>query len=896
MTDNGNESMKKRFLYPFLLLFILASCDQQILEQAVYSEDLFLKDNYVLNPLGGSFSFQVNAAGSWSLTKPDWLVASRVSGRGMQTISMSADANTTGSLLSGEIVINSSEIKRIRVSQANPYAYLDNNVPLQFKWNKNSEMDEGAERPVSVQSNLYWRLVPVGEEATEPHFALSTHEGFGDATVSVSPMDQNLGTQEWRAYYRLTSYVDSARTRPVENIPGISADSISLVQRNYEFLLNGEPSATVVFGRSNFQTESFEITLDSESGSSPGWSIASNPNSSWLNVTKANNSTLQVVPVSANVTKYDRSGRVTLESNTGAQRYLDVRQEKYLFYFLKNGVETDLLNFANEGGTQDITFVSSGPWRIEGNTPTGVEFNPTSGVEGETPIQITLSEQNLDLKPLLNNIVIRSNDPALAGIVLKDTLALQQKEFSFQILQPLDTLGSGEGSTRQFTLLSSGPWKIDDYPNWVSVSPESSDQGGTFTITVRTLSENANEKEHRVSTMRVVCTLNSKALRREFPVVQMRTLFDLSTSSFSSVSAYNDPNPVCTTTLTSTQDWSIVSVPGWISVSPTSGNASDVPVSLYFTVFTNTSKYARSGAVVIRNQSGKERQVNFNQDGLNFSVTGQDFSDQPATGASKQTQVTCYPTVPWSVLDVPSWVSPSSVSGKGNGTITFTIQPNSGTIESNGSEARSGSARIFNNITGEEYGISFSQAGYRWSVTNATSYKFSAFKGDKTPEFTITSSGRWRIDVPDWISASTSQGSGTGRVTLTTIKDNAPASSVRSGVVTVVCEDFYTLSKTIQVQQEKYNLSASPSSITFNKKKDQSAILTVTADGPWTARTDASWLSLSPTSGSAGTTSVVVKTTAKNSGSNREGKIIISDSKYSSLPSITVTVTQTNKQ
>ena len=67
MTDKGIAHMKKHFLYPFILLLILASCDQPaVMEQVAYSEDLFLKDHYTLDPLGGSFSFQVNAAGSWT--------------------------------------------------------------------------------------------------------------------------------------------------------------------------------------------------------------------------------------------------------------------------------------------------------------------------------------------------------------------------------------------------------------------------------------------------------------------------------------------------------------------------------------------------------------------------------------------------------------------------------------------------------------------------------------------------------------------------------------------------------------------------------------------------------------------------------------------------------------
>lgn len=892
--------MKKRFLYPFVLLLLLASCEQPVLEQAVYSEDLFLKDQYVLNPLGDSFSFTVNAVGMWSLSKPDWLSASRLSGRGMQIVTLNAEANKTGRPLTGEIVVNSSEVKRIQVSQANPYAFLEDNEPFYFKWNRNVDDEGGSQKPVSVRSNLYWKLVPDGDAGQDDKFSLSVYEGFGDATVSVSPKMENLDTQEWRASFRLTCYVDSARTQGVDGIQGVEVDSIIMLQRNYEFLMNGEPSASVVFERSSFKTESFTISLDPNAGASPSWSVVENTGNDWLKVTKSNASTLELVPSSANVTKYDRSCQVTLEANSGARRHIDVRQEKYFFYFLRNGQETDLLNFDNTGGTHDVSFVSSGPWRMEGSMPAGVEFNPTSGEEGETPVQVTISQQNLSLNTRTSDIVVRSDDPALSGIVLKDTLSLRQKEFTFQITQKLDTLGSAEGSSKTFVLQSSGPWQIDYAPDWVEVSPSSleSEKGGSTPVTVRALSENTSETNHRSSIIRVVCPLNSSALRREFPVIQMRTLFDLSENSFPSIRAYEENQIVCTATLTSTQNWEITDIPIWITASQKIGSASGKPVTLSFYVDTNKDKNSRSGRVIIKNQSGKTRQINFTQEGIYFSISGNNFTNQPAAGATKQTEVTCYPTVSWSVNDVPRWVSVSPSSGKGNGTVTFTIQPNAGSIDTNGSEERSGSAVIENGLTHETASVSFSQAGYRWSVTNASTYTFGAFKGDKTPEFTITASGSWQIETPDWLSASRTQGSGgTDRITLTCIKDNAPAPTTRNATVTIVCNDFASLNKSINVQQEKYNLTASPSSQSFSKKKDQTATITITADGAWTAKTDAtSWLSVSPTSGPAGTTTVILKTLSKNNGSSsREAKVTITDSKHPTQVSATVTVTQSNK-
>lgn len=886
MTDKGYVNMKRAILYPVLLLFCAIACDQPILQQGVYSEDLFLKDQYTLNPLGDTISFTVNAYGSWSLSKPSWLIANRLSGRGMQTITLIAEANTTGSPQTGEIVINSSEIKRIAVSQANPYAYLSNDKEFLYRWDGAPEEDGGGSS-VRVNSNLYWRFEPVAGASPEELFKLSSYEGLGDADVTVSALGANLDTLDWTYYYRLASYVDAGHTRQVYNIPGVEEDSIQLVQRHFVFLLNGVSSPSIVFDRSNFEEQNLRVTVQDDQK----WSLKSNPGRDWLEARQEGSSTLRVVPTSANVTKFDRTCRLALTASpSGAERYVDVMQERYNFYFARNGFETDQLEFDNMGGTLDLSFISSGSWRVE-SCPAGVSFNPSSGGEGETLVQVSISDQNLNLTPLTRNLLVRSTDPGLAGVVLRDTLQLRQPEFEFRISSGLDTLPSAEGTSRTCTLVSSGPWQVDSKPDWVNISPESSDSPGTFKVTVWASSENTSETNHRTGTIRFVCPLNPGTLRREIPVVQMRTKFDLSRDNFTAIKAYDNPNPVCTTVLESSQDWSITELPAWISVSSRSGKASSEPVTLYFTVSTNTSKSSRSGRALIQNQAGKTRQITFTQDGLNFDVQLVDYSNQPATGSTVHSEISCYPTVPWSLQNVPNWITPSQRSGTGSGTVFFTLAGNSGTIETNGSESRSASVGIRNDVTYEVENVEFSQSGYRWTVTNASSYSFGAFKGEKSSEFTITADGSWYIETPDWIQASKSRGSkGTERITLTTTQDNAPATNIRTSYVTVVCDDFGTLNKSFSVKQEKYNLAASPTALSFSRKAGSQSF-TVTSDGTWSAKCDASWVTLSLVSGTAGSTTVTV-TCQKNSKNAREAKIVISDTKHTSIPSVTVTVNQ----
>lgn len=881
----------KRLLF-FLLTIIpclLVSCEPQEVEQDLYSAESFLKDRYDLNPLGDTIRFTVSTIGNWSLSKPTWLDANRTTGRGLTTVILTANANVTGSTLSGEIHIYANENKTIIVSQANPFAFLEDNNPSEYKWDKSIVGDSESQSKISVASNLYWRLEPL--DTLPRHFKLSPSEGFSESNVIVECIENNLDTLDRIEQYKLVSYIDEGRTRPVSDISGIREDTVSIRQGHFHFTVNNLSKANAIYGKGELAEKTFEINIESDPGQSSSWSVKEIPD--WLNVTKVDNQHLKLWPRSTNVTKNDRRFDLTLvASPSGAERVIEVVQEKYNFYFIVDGIEikSDEKVAVRNAGDTTITahFVSSGPWKIL-SQPKQLQCTPTSGSEGDTQISITVPGQNFSKSELNLPLTIQSNDSKFLTIPLEETLSLAQRAFKFEPVNDglLDTLPSSKGNTKYIDFISSGPLSVSEKPSWTDVYFSSiGDQ--EYRVNVMANSDNSSETAHRTGKISLVCTGHDSDLKYTFNVVQMRSLFDLlSESTVSSVAAYDNPAPTFRISLLTSQSWSVDNnnTSNWITLNPSSGDGKTSTTEITCNLANNPGK-ARSGKVVIRNSSGATKQINVSQEGFFFSAPKVDFKSAVG-GDLHQVELSCYGKVPWSVDSYPSWIYVSPTSGNGSTRIAFQVNGNGSS-----SNERSGTATIRNGFTGDVITVSFKQPGYSWEVNNADSYSFDAFKGDSSPEFTLTASGNWSIRTPAWLEASTSQGTGgrTYRIKFTTALDNAPANSARSDIVTIVCEDFNTLNKTISVSQKNYRLESNPASLTLPRKKSETTIM-ITADGQWIATTDQSWITLSKKSGASGATSV--KVTCERARTDRQGYIIVKDTKH---PSVEVKIMVSQKK
>ncbi|MCA1639582.1 MAG: FG-GAP-like repeat-containing protein, partial [Acidobacteria bacterium] len=124
-------------------------------------------------------------------------------------------------------------------------------------------------------------------------------------------------------------------------------------------------------------------------------------------------------------------------------------------------------------------------------------------------------------------------------------------------------------------------------------------------------------------------------------------------------------------TTTSACAWAATSNVSWITV--TGGNIGSGNGTVSFTVQPNTG-VERTGTVTIAGQTFTVTQAN----GCAFQLSSNEASF-PAPGGAGSFNVTSNSTCPWTATTTASWITINSgASGTGNGSVTFTVQANSG--------------------------------------------------------------------------------------------------------------------------------------------------------------------------------------------------------------------------
>ena len=149
----------------------------------------------------------------------------------------------------------------------------------------------------------------------------------------------------------------------------------------------------------------------------------------------------------------------------------------------------------------------------------------------------------------------------------------------------------------------------------------------------------------------------------------------------------------------------------------------------------------------------------------------------------------------------------------------------------------------------------------------------------------LTGNDSWTASSnQSWCTLSKSNGTGDATITITANKNTTTAQ--RTATVTIT--GSHTGAKTVSVTQEAYTLSVTPTSLSMENTADSKTV-TVSSNGQWTASSNQTWCTLSPSSGTNNGT-ITVKVTANTTGSARSATVTIKET--NSNKTVTVTVTQ----
>lgn len=395
------------------------------------------------------------------------------------------------------------------------------------------------------------------------------------------------------------------------------------------------------------------------------------------------------------------------------------------------------------------------------------------------------------------------------------------------------TVGVTAGSGCGWTAVSSA--------SWITVTGGATGSGnGTVTLSIAAYSGSAS----RSGTVTIA--------GRTVTVTQQGLACTTSISPSSLATAADASQETVTVTTAAGCSWTAVSNVPWITID--SGASGSGPGTVTFTIAVNSGSASRLGSLTIGGRtffvSQAGRSCTFDINPGSVSIGSEGLTGTIAVSASTGCG--------WTASSSVTWISiVSGGAGTGDGTVTFSVAPNTGTAVRSGTITVAG--RLFSIM---QAGVcTFSVSPLSISIgTPATTSNVLVLTG--------TGCGWTAASHAPWISITTGQaGTGTAQVTLA-IGANTGASS-RTGTATIAGHTF-------TVNQSGCSYSVSPSSASISASGGlKSAFVSTTASCGWSASSDSPWITFPGASAGSGTSWVTYNVAANPSTTARTGTLTI---------------------
>jgi Viral BACON domain/Putative binding domain, N-terminal len=304
--------------------------------------------------------------------------------------------------------------------------------------------------------------------------------------------------------------------------------------------------------------------------------------------------------------------------------------------------------------------------------------------------------------------------------------------------------------------------------------------------------------------------------------------------------------------------WSSTSNATWITFSgTTSGNGNG---SVNYSVASNSSSVSRTGTLTIAGQTFTVTQAGV---GCTYAISPTSNPSVAADGATGTVSVTAPAGCSWSSTSNATWISFSgATSGTGNGSVGYSVAPNSST------SLRTGTLTI----AGQTFTIG--QAGVPCNYTISPLSNLSVAAGGTIGSVAVTAPAgcAWSsTSNAAWITLSgTTSGSGNGSVNYT-VASNASSSS-RTGTLTIAGQTFTVTQAGLPCS---YSISPAGNGSVGAGGGTGSVAVTAAAGCTWSSTSNAAWISFTGTTSGSGNGSVGYSVAANSSTSPRTGTLTI---------------------
>ena len=593
-----------------------------------------------------------------------------------------------------------------------------------------------------------------------------------------------------------------------------------------------------------------KTTLDISINSDISWSAKASD--SWFSLSKnsgnAGNSKISVT-IAKNTTGDARTGHVEIYNHDyNLAKSVTITQVAATIR-----VDSSTIEVAPEATTRNVTVTSDIDWTAK-TSANWITLSKNSGSAGTTTLAM--------------NIGANTSTSSRSGYVefynseynVSKRVDINQIAFSPELSVSPNSFDVGvEATTKTVTIESNISWTAKTSKSWIYVS-KLSGSAGTTTLTID-IGANTSTSS-RSGYVEFYNSEYNVSKRVDINQIAFSPELSVSPNSFDvGVEATTK-----TVTIESNISWTAKTSKSWIYVSKLSGSAGTTMFTI--DIDANTSISSRSGYVEIFNEEHNiSKRVTITQSALSFNVTPESID----VGAENTTRnITINSNISWSASVSDNWISLSkSSSSVGNDAMILTIEQNTTGI------ARTGYVEIYN----QDYNVSkkvIVNQEVAWLAIDTESI----YVGTEsiTKKITVESNIPWAAKTnANWITIPKYSGTAGTTILYVNIEANTTASS-RTDYVTIYNQEYYIV-QNIVVTQEGPVISVNTNAIEVGPESATRNIA-ITSNVGWIAQASVNWITLSKSSGLAGTTTLIVNVDANTSISPRSGYVEIYNAQY----------------
>lgn len=625
-------------------------------------------------------------------------------------------------------------------------------------------------------------------------------------------------------------------------------------------------------------------TLVLEVSSSSSWSLSLSSIVSWLTASPASGAagvTQLSITVPSNTTGGRRATTVTLTNQEGETLSFDITQAQKTpgdISLSPASITIPATGTSMRGRSSMVT--ASGAWDLDRSTQPAwlTVYKSISGLTLQAGANAG-AERNASLKVYLTgdpdtwatlSVTQEAGEGGNGGITLKDGNGNSSATVQ----------AAGGSLTLYVTVPDAAEWTISKSENWVSVSPVSGSDNGTLAVTIPAYTGSSDRQAT------ITATRSGYTEGAVFYVIQAAPAVSadyVELVRYPNNGFWNSDDIQASgvqgwaVSVQAVGSWSCETPNSWIhpsytSTDPWSGSGY---ATIYFAADANAGA-ARTGTIVATCLSTGETSTFYVYQAGDGTLTLYASFNKGTIDASAQTIyliIQASQGLSWSIDQISTGLSLLTTSGSGPAEIAVNVAAYTGGTQ------RTLSLRVRNASTGLSATPSVIQ--FAPSATNylrVTPFgEINVAQNNQRTDFAVESDTSWQVtgSLPSDVRVSPSYGSGNATVMVT--YDSNLTGASRSFTLTFATTAGTSIQKTatiVQAGQSGMDVTVSPQVVNLAGNGD-AVFVTLGSTGNWTASKSDSWITVSPTYGSAGQGQTLTIGAEMNNGGARSGIVTV---------------------